>query len=1023
MATDKIDMRFFDKASIQKYYANSKNGIEDPIFTGFTFAIDTLHSPLFFIPETYKGVVETLVSSSRTSADDNSLAKKIEDNLKYVNQFAITANPDTYEINTINVKDSFGSNNLRRPGYGLFDTFDIDNVQYGATDYIYMVDKVTDGAYANETGVSDVGNGTPTTSIYKKYSDTLADVDPTTLATQNELDNKVSSIKNIDIFFNINESDIRTDQESIVDTVIKTMNDNPDCSVLLGGYADAGTGNPSSNMELSKERVETIEIALLDGGISGSRIRTMYLGDTVQPLSGPMNRVVRCVFDGDIITESALELKIANEANSMIPQKTNQGDKTEGNEILKEHTKLEEAAKDAEKEFNELYNDPIYQQAIKYLDNINSVIELQKANIRVELDNFKQTMKSYQEKLNGDSSVDSNEIDVTYNKFKDFCEYIETKKSNDNYDKQFEYITATVNKFIESDVDKFTSEINALSELRKESYNKQEDPYYKSYNKIWAVLKTTLDKIKVGDDTNKKIQEMKEKREETNKLLYGTYDDGRPGTEFSPAPNGLLKKMNDAKEELANDAYNTKTHAMHQLQDIRENLADINEYNKYQEGKVDSPKILPTIDNQREGESNEEYINRIQQERNSRQTYEVPQTVYDMIGFIQGMESLTTEYPYVLQTVTGLDEAYKKYFEVKDPYMGSGDGKISINCLEFIDMRVTSMFNKYFNAVYDRKYRRERVPINLRRFQCSIFVHDIRNFSDTLRSSISDQEDYSMITKIALNSLSAIEFKFFDCEIVPEETGSIFDNVTNLPNGDMRNTNFTFTYGNCVINFLPFEDLRRYVLGLRDVNEIKPETRINEYSDDNFTEDNIKVNSSSSTSTNNNEYNGRYSITNPSGSDLAGNFRRWYDRSVLGNVNNNDYRDYIRRDSSVAVDDHFKTTIVNNFAMNSLVNKNKELTEMDDALRRIVVGISASTGIPTSKVTDVLNIGFIDPILNESDKAAAVVKDLGNVTNSKIINTDTTEYIGVVEGETNNSQDIVDGLGNIHNPKNDGIKK
>ena len=52
-----------------------------------------------------------------------------------------------------------------------------------------------------------------------------------------------------------------------------------------------------------------------------------------------------------------------------------------------------------------------------------------------------------------------------------------------------------------------------------------------------------------------------------------------------------------------------------------------------------------------------------------------------------------------------------------------------------------------------------------------------------------------------------------------------------------------------------------------------------------------------------------------------------------------------------------------------------------------------------------------------------MVKDLGNVTNSKIINTDTTEYIGVVEGETNNSHDVVDDLGNIHNPKNDGIKK
>lgn len=997
MATDNIDMRFFDKTSIQKYYANSKNGIEDPIFTGFTFAIDTLHSPLFFIPDTYEDAAETLVFPSRISASDNSLARKIEDNLKYINQFAITANPDTYEINTINVKDSFGSNNLRRPGYGLFDTFDIDNVKYGATDYIYMVDKVTDGIYANETGVSDIGNGTPTTSIYKQYSDILAGVDPTTLATQNELNNKVSPIKNIDIFFNLNESDIRADQESIVATVIKTMNDNPDCSVLLGGYADAGTGNPSSNMKLSQERVETIERTLLNGGISGSRIRTMYLGDTVQPLSGPMNRVVRCVFDGDITTESTLELKIANEANSMITQKPTQGDATEGNEILKEHDKLKKVATDAEEEFNKLYDDPVYQKAIKKLDNINSIIELQMANMRLDLDDFKRNMKSYQEKLNGDSSIKTDEIDATYSKFLNFCNYIETKKGNTNYDQQFEYITATVNKFIESDVDKFTSEINELPESRKTSYDEKKEPYYTSYNKIWAVLKTTLDNIKVSDDANKQIQEMKEKREKINNQLYGTHDDGRLGTEFDPAPNSILKKMNDAKENLNNDAYNTKTHTIHQLQDIRENLANINEYNKYQEGKVNSSRILPTIDNQREGESNDDYINRIEKEKNSRQTYEVPQTVYDMIGFIQGMKSLTTEYPYVLQTVTGLDEAYKKYFEVKDPYMGSGDGKISINCLEFIDMRVTSMFNKYFNAIYDRKYRRERVPINLRRFQCSIFVHDIRNFSDTLRSSISDPEDYSMITKIALNSLSTIEFKFFDCEIVPEETGSIFDNVTNLPNNDMRSTNFTFTYGNCVINFLPFEDLRRYVFGLRDVNEIKPETITN-----------ITIN--------NNEYNGRYSITNPSGSDLAGNFRRWYDRSVLGNVNNNDYRDYIRRDSSVAVDDHFKTTIVNTFAMNSLVNKNKELTEMDDALRRIVVGISASTGIPTSKVTDALNIGFIDPILNERDKAAPVVKDLGNVTNSKIINTDTTEYIGVVEGETNNSQDVVDDLGNIHNP-------
>ena len=49
-----------------------------------------------------------------------------------------------------------------------------------------------------------------------------------------------------------------------------------------------------------------------------------------------------------------------------------------------------------------------------------------------------------------------------------------------------------------------------------------------------------------------------------------------------------MERVPITKEELANDAYNTKTQAIHQLQDIRENLADINDYNKYQKDKNDS---------------------------------------------------------------------------------------------------------------------------------------------------------------------------------------------------------------------------------------------------------------------------------------------------------------------------------------------------------------------------------------------------------------------------------------------------
>jgi hypothetical protein len=60
--------------------------------------------------------------------------------------------------------------------------------------------------------------------------------------------------------------------------------------------------------------------------------------------------------------------------------------------------------------------------------------------------------------------------------------------------------------------------------------------------------------------------------------------------------------------------------------------------------------------------------------------------------------------------------------------------------------------------------------------------------------------------------MSAIEFKFFGCEIIPEETGGVFETVTNADRGEMRMTNFSFSYSDCVINYLPFKELKEKLL-------------------------------------------------------------------------------------------------------------------------------------------------------------------------------------------------------------------
>ena len=281
----------------------------------------------------------------------------------------------------------------------------------------------------------------------------------------------------------------------------------------------------------------------------------------------------------------------------------------------------------------------------------------------------------------------------------------------------------------------------------------------------------------------------------------------------------LIQKVKETTAKYENDQYSQREK---DLENVKNDLIDVNEsisvieddmeikYNGSRRASEDARLHTGDVSSGVEDD---------QTSQNSNKTTipDAPQTVYDMLGFIRGMTRLTTEYPYLMQTITGLDEAYKNNYGVKDSFRGSIDNKISITIYESLDLKVSGMFNKYFNAVYDAQYRRERVPVNLRRFNCSVFVHDIRNFykmTTSLGRAIrkSGQLNIPKIVEVALNSMSAIEFKFFGCEIIPEETGSIFENVSNADRGDMRMTNFTFSYSDCVVNYLPFEDMKHNLL-------------------------------------------------------------------------------------------------------------------------------------------------------------------------------------------------------------------
>lgn len=291
--------------------------------------------------------------------------------------------------------------------------------------------------------------------------------------------------------------------------------------------------------------------------------------------------------------------------------------------------------------------------------------------------------------------------------------------------------------------------------------------------------------------------------------------------------NAWSKKLEDANDEKVTyedkiyyNQYSQAVNMNQQLNKLKE--TDGGKYLQQLAKSVNLAKIQNVINtlNDEEGLKNQKKYQEVQNSIKSGYTtenfsdktvsYTAPKTFVELNEFKAEMKKIIQECPYILQEIEGLDTAYNKYFKVNDPYLGSGEDYITIKCFEALDLKVSSMFNKYFNAAYDRAYRRERLPVNLRRFNCSVFVHDIRNFKNSLSINSSIYKgNYStgnLILELAQNYVSVVEFKFYDCEFIPEETGNIFETISNAELGEQKMTQFTFSYGNCVVNFLPFHE-------------------------------------------------------------------------------------------------------------------------------------------------------------------------------------------------------------------------
>ena len=92
----------------------------------------------------------------------------------------------------------------------------------------------------------------------------------------------------VNIFFDINESEITTKEQKKLESLINTLKGIKEYRLVLTGHTDS-TGNDVYNMELSRDRVDEVFDALISLGINEKWMMPKYFGRS-KPRVGETNK-------------------------------------------------------------------------------------------------------------------------------------------------------------------------------------------------------------------------------------------------------------------------------------------------------------------------------------------------------------------------------------------------------------------------------------------------------------------------------------------------------------------------------------------------------------------------------------------------------------------------------------------------------------------------------------------------------------------------------------------------------------
>ncbi|SHF13740.1 Outer membrane protein OmpA [Arenibacter palladensis] len=81
------------------------------------------------------------------------------------------------------------------------------------------------------------------------------------------------------VYFDTNKSDVKGTSAATLDRLVGILKEYPDTNILVEGHTDSA-GPDDYNLNLSKQRAQSVTNYLITNGISGSRLTTTWYGET-----------------------------------------------------------------------------------------------------------------------------------------------------------------------------------------------------------------------------------------------------------------------------------------------------------------------------------------------------------------------------------------------------------------------------------------------------------------------------------------------------------------------------------------------------------------------------------------------------------------------------------------------------------------------------------------------------------------------------------------------------------------------